>query len=176
MLKIDELDQKILEVITKDSRVPYTDIAAICEVSRAAVHQRVQRLLEKKILRGAAFMADPKTLGYTTCTYVGITLERGSMYKEVAEQLEAIPEIVECHFTTGSYTMLVKLYCHDNEHLMALLNSRIQQIDGVTSTETLISLEETFARPVPILIADDVKKMRSRGRRKREAEQAEGGN
>lgn len=172
MLKIDELDQKILEVITKDSRVPYTDISAICEVSRAAVHQRVQRLLEKKVLLGAAFMVDPKTLGYTTCTYVGITLERASMYKQVGEQLAAIPEIVECHFTTGSYSILVKLYCHGSEHLMELLNGRIQEIDGVVSTETLICLEETFSRPVPILISDDVKKLRTRGSKKREAEKA----
>lgn len=173
MLKIDELDQKILEVITIDARVPYTEIADTCKVSRAAVHQRVQRLLEKNVLRGSAFIADPKALGYTTCTYVGITLERGSMYKQVANELETIPEIVECHFTTGSYTMLVKLFCHNNEHLMELLNRRIQKIDGVTSTETLISLEQTFARPVPILPSADLKKHRARGRRKRSEMEAE---
>lgn len=83
---------------------------------------------------------------------MGIKLERGSMYKEVSAQLKNIPEIVECHFTTGPYTLLVKLYSSDNEHLMTLLNNKIQEIPGVISTETLISLEQSISREVPISI------------------------
>ncbi len=152
MKKIDKLDLKILQIISVDARVPFKDVAEVCGVSRAAIHQRVQRLTEGGIITGSGYNVCPKHIGYSTCTFVGITLERGSMYKEVAAELLKIPEIVECHFTTGNYTMLVKLYSRDNEHLMSLLNNRIQEINGVISTETLISLEQSFTRQVPILI------------------------
>ena len=92
----------------------------------------------------------PKTLGYQTCTYIGIKLEKGSMYATVVPELEKIPEVVECHFTTGPYTMMVKLYAKDNEDLMDLLNGKIQSIKGVMSTETLISLDMSIKREVPI--------------------------
>src|SRR3712207_567886 len=92
--------------------------------------------------------------GYSTCTYVGLNLERGSMYKNVVERLVQIPEVVECHFTTGPYTMLVKLYAKDNEQLMDLLNGQLQEIPGVVSTETLISLEQSIKREIPVVISD----------------------
>ena len=101
---------------------------------------------------GSGFDVNPKSLGYSTCTYVGISLEKGSMYKEVVERLQLIPEIVECHFTTGPYTMLVKLYVRDNEQLMDLLNRQLQHIPGVASTETLISLEQSIKREIPVHI------------------------
>ncbi len=154
MKKVDKLDLKILQIITVDARVPFKDVAEVCGVSRAAIHQRVQRLTEAGIITGSGYMVNPRHVGYSTCTFVGITLERGSMYKEVAAELLRIPEIVECHFTTGNYTMLVKLYSRDNEHLMELLNDRIQQIHGVISTETLISLEQSFTRQAPIIDVD----------------------
>ena len=93
-----------------------------------------------------------KTLGYSTCTYVGVILERGSMYKRVVEELNHIPEVVECHFTTGPYTMLIKLYACDNAHLMELLNNKLQEIPGVISTETLISLEQSINKEIPIVL------------------------
>lgn len=157
MKKVDKLDLKILQIISVDARVPFKDVAEVCGVSRAAIHQRVQRLTEAGIITGSGYNVNPKHIGYSTCTYVGITLERGSMYKEAAAELLKIPEIVECHFTTGNYTMLVKLYSRDNEHLMALLNNRIQEIHGVISTETLISLEQSFTRQVPIIVPEDEK-------------------
>lgn len=110
MEKIDRLDKKILSILSKNARMPFKDVAAECNVSRAAIHQRVQHLTEDGVITGSKFDVDPKSLGFSTCTYVGITLQKGSMYKAVVEQLEHIPEIVECHFTTGPYTMLVKLY------------------------------------------------------------------
>ena len=152
MEKIDKLDQKILEIISCNARIPFKDVATVCGVSRAAIHQRVQRLIESGVIIGSGYYINPKCLGYSTCTYVGITLERGSMYRDAVKELNKIPEIVECHFTTGAYTMLVKLYAHDNEHLMRLLNDRIQQIPGVISTETLISLEQTINREVPVIL------------------------
>ncbi len=99
---------------------------------------------------GSGFDVDPKALGYSTCTYVGITLEKGNMYRKVVEEIARIPEIVECHFTTGPYTMLIKLYARDNEQLMDLLNNHLQGIPGVISTETLISLEQSLKREISV--------------------------
>ena len=151
MEKIDNLEKKILGILSKNARIPFKDVAAECNVSRAAIHQRVQHLMEQGVITGSGFDVNPKSLGYSTCTYVGITLERGNMYKDVVERLLEIPEIVECHFTTGSYTMLVKLYARDNEQLMDLLNNKMQGIEGVVATETLISLEQSIKREIPVI-------------------------
>ena len=150
MDKIDKLDKKILSILSKNARIPFKDVAAECGVSRAAIHQRVQHLMEGGIITGSGFDVNPKSLGYSTCTFVGLNLERGSMYKDVVQRLLTIPEIVECHFTTGPYTMLVKLYAQDNEQLMDLLNNKMQGIPGVVSTETLISLEQSIKREIPV--------------------------
>lgn len=155
MEKVDHLDLKILKIISVNARIPFKDVATVCGVSRAAIHQRVQRLVEAGVITGSGYSVCPKAIGYSTCTYVGIILERGSMYKRVAEELDHIPEVVECHFTTGPYTMLIKLYSRDNEHLMDLLNNHIQEIKGVISTETLISLEQSINRTVPVMVSDD---------------------
>ncbi|MBO5059095.1 MAG: Lrp/AsnC ligand binding domain-containing protein [Prevotella sp.] len=152
MEKIDKLDKKILNILSRNARIPFKDVAADCGVSRAAIHQRVQHLIDANVIMGSGFDVNPKSLGYSTCTYVGISLEKGSMYKEVVERLQLIPEIVECHFTTGPYTMLVKLYVRDNEQLMDLLNRQLQHIPGVASTETLISLEQSIKREIPVHI------------------------
>ena len=154
MEKIDKLDKQILSIISKNARIAFKDVAAECGVSRAAVHQRVQRLIDSDVITGSGFDVNPKALGYSTCTYVGITLERGSMYKDVVKRLELIPEVVECHFTTGPYTMMVKLYARDNEQLMHLLNGQLQEIPGVVATETLISLEQNIRREIPVEFED----------------------
>ncbi|MDE6159421.1 MAG: Lrp/AsnC ligand binding domain-containing protein [Bacteroidaceae bacterium] len=150
MEKIDDLDKKILEIISNNARIPFKDVAAECGVSRAAIHQRVQRLIDMNVIIGSGYHVNPISLGYNTCTYVGITLERGNMYQRVSEELSKISEIVECHFTTGPYTMLIKLYARDNTHLMELLNNKLQEIPGVTATETLISLKQSIKKEVPI--------------------------
>ncbi len=152
MEKIDKLDKKILSILSLNARMPFKDVAAECGVSRAAIHQRVQRLIDEGVITGSGFDVNPKSIGYSTCTYVGITLERGSMYKEVISKIAQIPEIVECHFTTGPYTMLIKLYARDNEQLMDLLNNKLQAIPGVVSTETLISLEQSLKREIPVIV------------------------
>ena len=148
MEKIDNLDRKILSILSKNARIPFKDVAAECGVSRAAM----QHLIDNGVIVGSGFDINPKSLGYSTCTYVGLNLERGSMYKEVVERVINIPEVIECHFTTGPYTMLVKLYARDNEQLMDLLNNKLQSIAGVVSTETLISLEQSIKREIPINI------------------------
>ena len=150
MEKIDNLDRKILSIIMRNARIASKDVAIDCGVSRAAIHQRIQRLIDMKVITGSGYTVDPKTLGYTTCTYVGVTLERGAMYREVVPEIEKIPEVVECHYTTGPYSMLLKLYARDNAHLMALLNDRLQNIPGVVGTETLISLENSIDRTIPM--------------------------
>lgn len=150
MEKIDKLDKKILSILSKNARMPFKDVASECGVSRAAIHQRVQKLIEDGVITGSGFNVNPKSLGYHTCTYVGITLERGSMYRDVVAQVVQIPEIVEVHFTTGPYTMLIKLYARDNEQLMDLLNNKLQGIPGVVSTETLISLEQSLKREIAV--------------------------
>ena len=143
MEKIDNLDRQILEIISQNARIPFKDVAAECGVSRAAIHQRVQRLIDLGVIVGSGYHVNPKSLGYRTCTYIGIKLERGSMYKAVVAEMEKIPEIVECHFTT-------RVYARDNEHLMDLLNNKLQEIPGVTATETLISLEQSIKKEIPI--------------------------
>ena len=150
MEKIDNLDKKILKIIMRNARIPSKDVALECNVLRAAIHQRIQRMIDMNVITGSGYNVNPKTLGYATCTYIGVTLEKGAMYRDVVPELEKIEEVVECHFTTGPYTMLIKLYARDNEHLMELLNDRIQNIHGVTSTETLISLEQSLKREIPI--------------------------
>ena len=152
MERIDNLDRQILEIISQNARIPFKDVAAECGVSRAAIHQRVQRLIDLGVIVGSGYHVNPKSLGYRTCTYVGIKLEKGSMYKSVVAELQKIPEIVECHFTTGPYTMLTKLYACDNEHLMDLLNNKMQEIPGVVATETLISLEQSIKKEIPIRV------------------------
>lgn len=154
MDKIDNLDRKILEIIIRNARIPSKDVATECGVSRAAIHQRIQRMVDLNVITGSGYHINPKELGYRTCTYIGVNLERSAMYRDVVPQLEKIPEVVECHFTTGPYTMLIKLFARDNEHLMQLLNDRIQNIPGVTGTETLISLDHSIHRNIPVEIAE----------------------
>jgi len=155
MEKIDKLDRKILEIISQNARTPFKDVAEVCGVSRAAIHQRVQKMIEMKVIVGSGYHVNPKVLGFNTCTYIGVKLERGSMYKDVVPELEKIPEVVECHFTTGPFTILIKLYAKDNENFMELLNGRIQEIPGVISTETMISLRQSFKREIPVSGSDD---------------------
>lgn len=157
-MKLDDLDYKILSLLTKNARIAFRDLAEQCGVSRAAVHQHIVRMTEKGVITGSGFQVNPRDLSYYTCTYVGICLEKASMYKVVLPQLEAIPEIVECHYTTGPYGVLAKLYAIDNEDLMRILNEQIQNIEGVVSTETLISLSVGFSRPIPIPGIDTAKR------------------
>lgn len=147
---LDQIDLHILDIITKNARVPFKDVAAEVGVSRAAVHQRVNRMIDMEVITGSGYHIDPKKVDYNTCTYVGIFLEKGGFYDDVADQLKQIAEIVECHYTTGQYAIFVKVYARDNEHLKEILSAKVQKISGVSSTETFISLEETFKRQVPI--------------------------
>ena len=147
---LDELDRRILKIIVHNARIPFREVADMCGVSRAAVHQRVQRMIDRGVIVGSGYFVNPKTLGYQLCAYVGITLEKGNLYKAVSAELDKIPEVVESQFTLGAFSLLIKLYARNDEHLLELLNSKIQEIPGVAKTETLTALDQRIKRSLPI--------------------------
>ena len=150
MSKIDLLDKKILNIVTKNARIPSKDVALECGVSRAAIHQRLQRLQELRIITGSAYIVDPESLGYTICAFIGLKIDAGIEAKDIAVALEAIPEVVGCHFTTGPYSLLIKMYAKGKRHLLELLNDKIQRIPGIADKETMLSLEQTLDRQIEI--------------------------
>ena len=149
-LQIDSLDKKIIKMITKNARIPYLEVARECNVSGAAIHQRIQKLIRMGVITGSKFTIEPKKIGYKTCAYMGIFLEQASLYNDVLQELKKIPEITQCHFTTGNYSVFIKIFAKDNEHLKSILSDKIQLISGIARTETFISLEEGFNRSIPI--------------------------
>jgi len=150
--QLDETDLNILDIISKNARIPFKDVAEVVGISRAAVHQRVNRMIELEVITGSGYHFDPRKVDYRTCTYIGIFLDKSSFYHEVVSELEKIPEIVECHYTTGQYAIFIKVFARDNEDLKKILSDRIQKITGISSTETFISLEESFKRTLPVHI------------------------
>ncbi len=149
-LQIDSLDKKILSLITKNARIPFLEVARECKVSGAAIHQRIQRLMNIGVIKGSEFIINPGKIGYHTCAFMGIFLKKASLFDKVVNMLESIPQIVECHYTTGQYAIFIKIYAHNNEHLKTILHNKLQSIDGISATETIISLEESFKRQIPI--------------------------
>ena len=150
---IDDLDKKILSILTQNARIPFLEVARECDVSGAAIHQRVQRLTKLGIISGSQFNIEPKKLGYNTCAYIGVFLDNAAMFHDVSHRLTQIPEIIQCHYTTGQYSMFVKVYTKDNEHLRKVLADKIQAIPGIMRTETFISLEVLVDRQLPIIEA-----------------------
>jgi Lrp/AsnC family transcriptional regulator, regulator for asnA, asnC and gidA len=149
--EIDDLDKKILTLIQQNARVPFLEVARECNVSGAAIHQRVQKLVTLGVIKGSHFEFDPKKIGYSTCAYIGIFLEKAGYYNQVMKELMKIPEIIQCNYTTGNYSMFIKVYTRDNEHLKKILADQLQKIEGISRTETLISLEESINRNLPIV-------------------------
>ncbi len=145
---IDHLDQKILSALIKNARMPFLEIARECDISGAAVHQRVKKMEEAGIITGARLLVKPKALGFDVCAFVGVHLEQSSQYQATVDAIKQIPEVVECHFVTGTYALLLKLFCRDHEHLMDVLLNTIQNLPNVSNTETLISLDQIFERQV----------------------------
>lgn len=148
--QIDELDEKILRLITKNARIPFLEVARECGVSGAAIHQRVQRLLNLGVVSGSEFIVNPAKLGYNTCAYMGLYLDKAKYHTQVVEAIKKIPEIVECHYTTGSYAIFIKIQTKTNKHLKRIIDEELQEIEGIARTETFISLEMEFKRQVPI--------------------------
>ena len=145
---IDPTDQKILGFLVKNARMPFLEIARECGVSGAAIHQRVKRLEANGVITGSRLLVKPQALGLNICAFVSISLSEASKYNEVVASLRQIPEVVECHFVTGKYALLVKLYCFDNDHLMEVLLNTIQKIPFIQATDTMIALDEAIDRQV----------------------------
>jgi len=149
-IKIDGIDKKILRFLMEDARTPILEIARNIGISGAAIHQRLRKLESSGLMTGSKFVINPKMMGYTTMAYIGIYLDKAMSNPEAVRELKEIPEVLECHYTTGNWSILVKVLCTDNEHLMQLLNKKIQQIDGVSRTETFISLAQQIDRQISI--------------------------
>ncbi len=153
-VQLDPLDIKILQMLAVNARKPYLEIARACDVSGAAIHQHIQKLTQMGIIKGSESLIDPSSVGYDTCAYIGFFLKDPSQFKYVVEELKKIPEVVECHFTTGQYDMFIKLYAHNNDHLLHIIHEKLQHL-GLSRTESLISFKEVFKRQIPINIKID---------------------
>lgn len=147
---LDSTDKKILKYLIKDARMKVVDIANFLGVTSAAIHQRIGKIKRKGVIREFTLRLDEKKLGYNTCAFVGVFIDRNYLYEEVIEKLERIKEVVEVNYTTGRYGLFIKLYALDNQHLMKVLDFQIQQIKGITHTETFISLDEPIRRNISI--------------------------
>ena len=147
--QFDKLDLSILTMLSANARKPYLEIARECGVSGAAVHQRIQRLTAAGVIQGSECIVNPAAVGYETCAYVGFYLRDPSQFNHVISEIRKIPEVVECHFTTGQYDIFVKLYARNNDHLLTILQDQIQAL-GLARTEPRISFKEAFRRQVPI--------------------------
>lgn len=145
---LDQLDLNILKNLSLNARKPYLEIARECGVSGAAIHQRIQRLSQIGIIKGSECLIDPAAVGFDTCAYVGLYLRDPSQYNSVVTALEKMPEIVECHYTSGQYDIFIKLYARNNDHLLHILQ-KIQEL-GFARTETLISFKQVFKRQMHI--------------------------
>jgi Lrp/AsnC family transcriptional regulator for asnA, asnC and gidA len=147
--KLDKLDQRILHMISEDARVPFLEVARVCNVSGAAIHQRIQKLTAMGILRGSQFIIDPEKIGYETCAYIGLNLKNPEDFDQVLAALKKIPEVTECHYTTGNFDMFIKIYAKNNHHLLTIIHDQLQPL-GLSSSQTLISFHSAFERQLPI--------------------------
>jgi len=155
-VKLDKLDRQILKLISDDARIPFLEVARACGVSGAAIHQRIQKLTSMGILKGSQFLIDPEKIGYETCAYIGLNLKNPESFDSVVEELKRIPEVVECHYTTGNYDMFIKLFAVNNHHLLTIIHDKLQPL-GLSSSQTLISFHSAINRQLPIgeLMSDE---------------------
>ena len=165
--EIDEIDQKILAFLVKNARMPFLEIARECGVSGAAIHQRVRKMENAGVITGSRLLVKPEALGLNVCVFVGVSLSEANSYPRVIEALKKIPEVVECHFVTGEFSLLLKLFCFDHDHLMQILVETIQNLPGIGKTETLVSLDQAIERQVWVKDYDYVKApQRKNGKKK----------
>ncbi|HAR39732.1 MAG: transcriptional regulator [Bacteroidetes bacterium GWD2_45_23] len=147
--ELDELDEKILRMIVDNARVPFLEVARACDVSGAAIHQRVQKLTNLGVIKGSEFVVDPERIGYETCAFVGIFLTSPSTFDYVVKELEKIPEVVECYYTTGQYDLLIKVFAKNNKDLLRIIHKELQPL-GLSRTETLMCFKDGFRKKLPI--------------------------
>ncbi len=157
-MELDALDRKILLLLSGDARMPFLEVARLCGVSGASVHQRVQKLEQMGVLRGSRFVVSASALGFSTCAFVGLYLKDPSCFETVVAALEKIPEVVECHFTTGAFDMFIKLYARDNRHLLDIIHDKLQPL-GLSRSETIVSFNAVIDRQLsPTSGAEDGEK------------------
>ncbi len=149
-VNLDAIDRKLLRYLLGNARMPFLEIARECGISGAAIHQRMRKLDEMGVILGSRLVVDPKVIGFDVCAHINIAITSAELLQQIVEELKKIPEIVECHFITGKGNLLAKVYCVDNEHLMRTIFDHILSIEGVSDTETSISLREAFSRQVNI--------------------------
>ena len=147
---LDLLDKKILRLIAEDARIPFLEVARSCNVSGAAIHQRIQKLTNLGILKGSRFIIDPEKVGYETCAYIGLYLQNPAKFDDVVDELRKIPEVVECHYTTGGMDMFIKIYASNNHHLLEIIHDKLQPL-GLSRSETIISFNAAINRQLPLL-------------------------
>ena len=147
-ISIDGIDKIIIKHLLEDARTPIQILANMSGISGAAVHQRLKKMEKAKVIKGSQVILNPKILGYNTVAFIGIYLDKAIRNPDAVRKLSGIPEVIECHYTTGNWSIFAKLICRDNEHLMELLNKKIQPVDGVSRTETFISLQEQINRQI----------------------------
>ena len=148
--KLDNLDKQILRMIAEDARVPFIEVARACDVSGAAIHQRIQKLTSMGVLKGSQFIINPEKIGYETCAYIGLNLRNPEKFDVVMVELQKIPEVTECHYTTGNFDMFIKIYAKNNHHLLNIIHDKLQPL-GLASSETLISFNTVFDRQLPVV-------------------------
>lgn len=148
--ELDPLDYKILEILVDNANLPYTEIGQRLDVSGGTVHVRMKKMESLGIVKGAQLLIDYSKIGWDISAFLGIYLDKSSLYEDVAKQLEAIPEVVNIHYTTGIYSIFVKIICRDTQHLREVLHDKIQRVTGIQRTETFISLQESLIRNTPL--------------------------
>lgn len=146
----DDLDRSILRILMRDANVPYTDIARELSVSGGTIHVRMKKMQDAGVVQGARLAVNPMALGFDITAFIGVYFDKGTAYQRVREEVLSIPEVIESHYTTGLYSMFLKVICRDTRHLRQVLNEKIQSIEGVQRTETFISLEESVQRELSL--------------------------
>lgn len=172
--QIDDTDRKILSFLIKNARMPFLEIARECGVSGAAIHQRVKRLETAGIITGSRLLVKPEALGLNVCAFIMISLSEGDKYPFVLDALKKIPEVVECHFITGKYAMLVKMFCFDNDHLMGVISNNLLKIPYIQSTETLLSLQQPIERQIWVKEYENTRFSTELGRKAETSKASEG--
>ena len=158
--RLDKLDKQILKLIADDARIPFLEVARACNVSGAAIHQRIQKLSNCGILKGSQFVIAPEKIGYETCAYIGLNLKNPEKFDTVVEELKNIPEVVECHYTTGDFDLFIKIYAVNNHHLLNIIHDKLQPL-GLSRSETIISFNSAINRQlsiagIPVADEDDI--------------------
>lgn len=148
--QIDNIDIKILNLLTQDAFIPYTEIAKKVHVAPGTVHVRMKKMEEAGIVKKPQLQIDLSALGWDVSAFIGVFLNKNDVLFQVVQELQKIPEVLSCHYTTGTYSLFLKVQCRDTRHLRDVLSDRIQKIEGIARTETLISLEESFSRQLKL--------------------------